>query len=112
MTTQTIETGQQADTAQPLRGALQLAINATWQASGRVPVAPFCVSQTERSGLYVGDLHYTEVQAVHLFAVEYEVDVSSAPSAAGGTRYQATADIDGIRVQAWAFAPAEAGERA
>ncbi|WP_406420864.1 hypothetical protein [Streptomyces sp. NBC_00842] len=112
MTTETTQSIQQAEAPHaPWRTALQLATNATWKASGVVDAsAPFCISQTERSGVYVGDLHYTDVQAVQRFASAYGVELSAGPSAAGGTRHQATALVDGIQVQAWAFTDAEPGD--
>lgn len=101
MTSKAIPLAAHAAATPDWRAAQQQATNATWQASGIPADAPFCVSQTERGGAYIGDLHYAyNLAAVQAFATEYGVPVATSP-AAGGTCHSARAIVQGVEVRAW-----------
>lgn len=85
------------------RAAQQMATNATWQASAAAPVAPFCISQLERQGAYVGDLHYADCSPVRAIAAEYDAEVSATPASGRDVCVSTRVVVDGIEVRAWAI---------
>ncbi|MEU9199448.1 hypothetical protein [Streptomyces sp. NPDC048332] len=115
MTTETIQPAPQTAELPPKwRAHLQQAYNATWQAAGRVDTGPFCVTQNQiqaAAGAYSGNLHYLDVAAVKQLADAYDVEVT-ATSGPSGTHYQATANVEGVPVTAWAVDSSEAGDLA
>ncbi|MER5892359.1 hypothetical protein [Streptomyces sp. NPDC001876] len=105
MTTETTEPSAAA-AAPDLTGwrhAQQLATNATWKASGATDVAPYCVTQIERNGAYIGDLHYAAPTPVRTIAAEYGVPVTEAPAAGTDVCVSARITVDGVEVRAWAY---------
>ncbi|WP_228989455.1 hypothetical protein [Streptomyces sp. DH8] len=106
MSTETIATN-----SQPVwTSGLQLAMTATWKVIGIPSAQPFHAGQTswDRTGDYVGEVHYLLLAPLREIAAAYDVPVTEAPAAGGGTTYKVVVPVDGTDVHIWTTNPADA----